>query len=67
MSQSSATALIMAPLSPRTVLAAQLMVVSYAGSGVQAVAAACTVSAAPLMLTVARAVNPDRVSNLRRF
>jgi hypothetical protein len=54
-------------LSPRTVLVAQLTTVPHAEFGVEAGAAACMGSAATATLTVAKAANLDRVSNLQRF
>jgi len=56
-----------AHLSPWTVLAAQLMTVSCAESGVQALAAVCTGSAVTPTLTVAKVANQNLVNNLRRF
>jgi hypothetical protein len=60
-------ALTMASRSPRTVLAAQPTTVPHAAFGVEAGAAACMGFAATPTLTVAKAANPDRVSNLQRF
>ena len=67
LSRSSAMALTSAFLSPRTVLAAQPTMVPHAAFGVEAGAAACMGSAATPTLTVAKAANLDRVSNLQRF